>query len=122
MSNTLSLIVELQSKGVHFSGEGGELVVDAPKGLVTSEQREQIGHKAAEILTFVSRWPKECVDSALQFGKPEARLYPLIGKRVMTAAGPGVLWRVFLGSIGVVLDDDPARVTYFEDWGQIHPC
>ena len=36
-------------------------------------------------------------------------LYALVGKRVNTLSGPGVLWQVFSGEVRVVLDSDPLR-------------
>ncbi len=66
-------------------------------------------------------WPQKCLESERRFGHKEARLYPLINKRVMTPRGPGRLWRVFAGSIGVVLDTSPNQITDFVLPDQIFP-
>jgi len=39
-------------------------------------------------------------------------LYPLIGRTVQTRHGPGVLWQCFSDRVGVVLDSDPAVVSF----------
>lgn len=55
-------------------------------------------------------WPDACLDSEHRFGRPEARLYPLLGQRVRTPAGTGTLVQVFAQSAAVVLDADPSRL------------
>jgi hypothetical protein len=42
------------------------------------------------------------------------RLPPRIPLRVITPRGKGNLWQVWGTRIGVVLDGDPKRVTFFE--------
>ena len=41
---------------------------------------------------------------------------------VVALLGPGELWRVFTGSIGVVLDTDSDKVTFFENAEDIYPA
>jgi hypothetical protein len=41
-------------------------------------------------------------------------IYPLIDSSVQTRRGPGRLWQVFTGRIGVVLDSDPSVVTFMD--------
>ena len=55
-------------------------------------------------------WPAACLDSERRFGRPEARLYPLLGQSVRTPAGTGTLVQVFAQAAAVVLDADPSRL------------
>lgn len=59
-----------------------------------------------------SRLVEEMWNSQQRFGHKAARLYPLVGRRVRTEAGPGKLWQVLAGRAGVVLDNDPKKVTF----------
>ena len=55
-------------------------------------------------------WPEPCLAAERRFGRPEARLYPLLGQSVRTPAGTGTLVQVFAQSVAVVLDADPSRL------------
>ena len=63
-------------------------------------------------------WPPECLAAERLYHQPpvlvapHARLYPLIGRQVATAQGPGKLLQVFSGRAAVVLDSDKSRVTF----------
>ena len=57
-------------------------------------------------------WLQECLDSEKRFGEPHAKLFPLLGKRVWTSHGSGILWRVFADSAGVALESDSKKVTF----------
>ncbi len=63
----------------------------------------------------------EVPEGTTRFKGEHTRLYPLIGKRVVTPKGAGELWRVFTNSIGVVLDSSSDQVTFFDGPQQIHP-
>jgi hypothetical protein len=43
----------------------------------------------------VGLWPVECPQAEEQFGKPCARLFPLLGLKVRTLLGIGILEQVF---------------------------
>jgi hypothetical protein len=49
-------------------------------------------------------WPKECIDSQRRFGTSHARLFPLVGCRVSTPSGPGLLLQVCTGRAEVILE------------------
>ena len=55
-------------------------------------------------------WPAACLAAERRFGRPEARLYPLLGRTVRTPAGTGTLVQVFAQAAAVVLDADPSRL------------
>ncbi len=64
---------------------------------------------------IADKWPADCAESAVKFGRPYARLFPLIGKKVRTPKGPGILEQV-LGprTVRVALDSNPRKMTTFE--------
>lgn len=121
MSDVGSFLTQLNALGVFVEANGNNLCIDAPQGVMTPEILESVRQRKAEVLAFLSSWPKKCLDAERRFGHQEARLYPLIGKRVVTPKGAGVLERVFEGSIGVALDSDPNKVTFFEKPEEIYP-
>jgi len=57
------------------------------------------------------RLVEEMWRSQQRFGHKAARLYPLVGREVRTQEGRGRLWQVLAGRAGVVLDEDPKKVT-----------
>ena len=71
-------------------------------------------HREARSM-MAAKWPMDCAESAIKFGRPYARLLPLIGKKVRTPKGPGILEQV-LGprTVRVALDNNPRRMTTFE--------
>lgn len=49
-------------------------------------------------------WPDASRDSVCRFGVPHARLYPFIGRTVVTPDGPGTLLQVFAERAVVLFD------------------
>jgi hypothetical protein len=54
-------------------------------------------------------WPATRVDSEQRFAKPHAKLFPFIGRKVRTPAGPGILLQVFADRVAVFLDTEAER-------------
>lgn len=119
------LLRELARRGVKLTAHGDRLRYEAPPGALTLEMLAAMReHKAAlvELLT----WPPECQQAEALYHRPpvlvapHARLFPLVGHRVETPQGPGVLLQVFQSVATVALDADPEHVTPFEP-GEIRP-
>lgn len=79
----------------------------------TSEEKSPARHADAD-------WPPKSLDAARRFGQPHARLFPFIGRKVRTPAGPGTLLQVFLERVTVLLDSELTKCTCFPP-GQIEP-
>lgn len=62
---------------------------------------EPAGHDAPD---GSAGWPPECLASERLYGVRSARLYPLLGRRVTTPAGTGVLLQVFSSRVAVLVD------------------
>jgi hypothetical protein len=52
-------------------------------------------------------------DCERKFGQLHARLFPFIGRKVRTPAGPGTLWQVFADRVTVLLDSAPTTCAMF---------
>jgi hypothetical protein len=65
-------------------------------------------------------WPVESLDAVRRFGQPHAKLFPFIGRKVRTPAGPGTLLQVFSERVTVVLDSELSRCSVFQP-GEIEP-
>jgi hypothetical protein len=63
-------------------------------------------------LVALRGWPVASRECVRQFGRPEARLYPFLGKAVATPRGPGRLLQVFHDRAAMALDSAPGRVVY----------
>ena len=116
----VELLAELGRWDITLTARGDRLVVDAPKGVLTPELRRGLLQSKAGLLQLLQKqtlsvlgaedekaqqleeaqpesktlWPPECYEAELRYGAPHARLYPLIGKCVVTTKGPGRLFNV----------------------------
>lgn len=54
-------------------------------------------------------WPPESFEAEARFGHRAARLYPFLGRRVLTPHGPGVLHQVLEARCQVAVGPDPER-------------
>lgn len=50
----------------------------------------------------------------LRFGQPHAKLFPFIGRKVRTPAGPGTLIQVFAGRVTVLLESNVDKCAFFK--------
>ena len=107
------VLSELRARHVELAVVGDRLrfrpATAVPEDLLT-ELRE---HKA-EVIELVSLrgWPDASRDCVRRFGRPEARLFPFVGKHVATPLGRGRLLQVFPERAAVALDRDSRRLTY----------
>jgi len=60
-----------------------------------------------------TNWPPASMDGERRFGQPHAKLFPLIGRKVRTPAGPGTLLQVFAKRVTVLLDAELSRCSVF---------
>ena len=67
-----------------------------------------------------THWPPESLDAEPRFGKPHAKLFPFIGRKVRTPTGVGTLLQVFANRVTVVLDSEVSRCSFFMP-AQIEP-
>ncbi len=65
-------------------------------------------------------WPKECVDSYRAFGSRVSCLYPLIGLRVTTPKGRGVLVQALGTRPRVLLDKEARRASGAKPTGTLN--
>lgn len=65
-------------------------------------------------------WPSDSLDAEQRFGQPHAKLFPFIGRKVRTPAGPGTLLQVFAQRVTVFLDSRLGTCAVFAP-GAIEP-
>jgi hypothetical protein len=75
-----------------------------------SPREKENPHQEEHVIS--SAWPVESLEAERRFGHPCAKLYPFLGKKVLTSQGLGVLWQVFEDRVGVVLEESSARVSF----------
>jgi hypothetical protein len=66
-------------------------------------------------------WPTASLDAEQRFGQPHARLFPFLGRKVRTPAGPGTLLQVFADRVTVLLDSELKRCRFFQP-AEIEPA
>lgn len=120
MNVAWSLFADLEPRGALFEDRGRDLGVVAPPGLLKPKEVETLRAHKHELLAFLRSWPPESADYVQRFGRPEARLYPLINRRVSTLHnGDGVLVSV-AEQAAVALDNTPGRLVFLP-WREVAP-
>lgn len=66
--------------------------------------------------------PEAPCESERRFRQPHARLFPFIGRKVRTPAGPGILQQVFADRATVVLESELTKCTTVFHPSQIEPA
>lgn len=89
------ILVELQARHVELVVEGDRLRF-RPVTAVPEELREALRAHKAELIELVELpgWPDNSRDCVRRFRRPEARLYPFLGRPVVTPRGRGRLLEV----------------------------
>ena len=105
MSDTVELIKRLQGLDIHLKLDGDRLSVNAPKGAVTPELREELGRRKDEVKAFlaeqVPEYTPEMFDAAIARITPQPIAYVVIcsehgdhtgGNAAFKAAFPNVVF------------------------------
>jgi len=58
-------------------------------------------------------WPRASLDAERRCGQPHAKLFPFLGRKVRTPAGPGTLLQVFADRVTVLLDSELSKCSFF---------
>lgn len=91
------LLAQLERSGVILKVVGDRLHVEAPRGVITEDLRHLlVEHKPELIVALASEpeWPRESHEAVRRHQRPEARLYPFLGRTVATRLGRGRLVEV----------------------------
>ena len=108
------LLAQVEALGVIVTQDRQDLVL-RPRSRLSPELVEQLRANKPKLLDLVElrSWPAESRDAVRRFGKPCARLYPYLGREILTPEGPGRLLQVFAERVTVVLDAEPSRASFF---------
>lgn len=108
------LLAEVEALGVAVRLDRHELVL-RPKSRLTPELVERLRAHKAELLDLVELqgWPEASRKAVRRYGAPCARLYPFLGRTILTPEGPGRLLQVLPERATVVLDSRPGRLCAF---------
>ena len=93
-----SFLAKLERSGVVVKVTGDRLRVEAPRGVLTEALRARLAECKPELIVAMAGgegWPEVSRDCVRRFRRPEARLYPYLGRQVITPAGRGRLLEVF---------------------------
>ena len=109
--NAEDLLAEVEALGVTVDLDG-DVLRFRPGSAIPAGLVEVLRAHKPELVELVSLrgWPDASLECVRQFGRPEARLYPFLGKTVATPAGKGRLLQVFHERASVLLERDPRKV------------
>jgi hypothetical protein len=108
------ILAHVEALGVVVTLDREDLVL-RPRSRLTPELVEQLRAHKAEIqgLVELQSWPEASRDAVRRFGLAVARLYPFLGRTILTPDGPGRLLQVFPERATVVLDARPETATFY---------
>ena len=108
------LLAEVEALGVVVTLDRRDLVV-RPKSRLTPQLVDRLRSHKPELLGLLElrTWPEASREAVRRFGHPSARLYPFLGRTILTPEGPGRLLQVFPERATVVLDAEPSRASFF---------
>jgi len=117
------MLLEAVEMPITYRWPGGEVRLEPGKPIDLPQDRaaKLLAKAAGKVRMVAAAWPRECLESERKFGTPEAKLYPLLNKNVLTPGGVGILRQVFSGLTAVVLEDHPERIRFF-DPVEVVPC
>lgn len=130
MSDILEIVSRLERAGGSLSLDGDRIEYAIPKGNPEAQQLLAELRKQRERVTEILRhresesvndWMPESRDRVRRFGQPHALLFPFIGRKVRTPAGPGTLLQVFTDRVTVLLDTELSKSKVFTP-KEIAPC
>lgn len=142
-----TLVAALELGGVRLRIEGERLKLEAPADKVPSPEtiaglrenkaavveylRGRSQRSAIQFSSFpdpiprktekLESWPPESYEVERRFGQRHARLFPFLGCKVRTPAGPGTLLQVFAERVTILLDSEVSKCAFFAP-GEIEPA
>ena len=142
-----TLVMALEQEGVRLRVEGERLELEAPADRVPTQKtiaglRENKaavveylrGRSKSQEIQFSSfsdpigwktekleRWPAESFEAERRFGQAHAKLFPFLGRKMRTPAGPGTLIQVFAERVTILLDSEVSKCTSFA-LGEVQPA
>jgi hypothetical protein len=130
VSDAFEIVSRLERAGGSLSLDGDRVEYAIPKGSWEAQQLLAELRKQRERVTEILRlresesiqdWPPESHDRVRRFGQPHARLFPFLGRKVRTPAGPGTLQQVFADRVTVLLDSELSKCAVFAPQ-EVAPC
>jgi hypothetical protein len=97
-------------KQVLISQSGERLSVTATPD--SGYEKNEINEKTVA-LSQGAAWPPVSLSGERRFRQPHAKLFPFLGRKVRTPAGPGTLPQVFADRVTVLLDTELSRCSWF---------
>ena len=103
------ILAELEALSIQVGTDGQVLELVGPRGALRPELAEEIRSRKRDLLELVElqRWPEASREAIRRHGQPWARLYPFLGKPILTPRGAARLVGVFPERATVVLDGEP---------------
>lgn len=110
-----AILAELEALSIQVGTDGQVLELVGPRGALRPELEEEIRSRKRDLLELVElqRWPEASREAVRRHGQRWARLYPFVGKSILTPLGAGRLVGVLPEQATVVLDGEPERVNVF---------
>lgn len=121
MTEVLQIVSRLEEAGGKLALDGDRIRYSVPsgdsevQGLLAELRQHREGVRRLLLRRAAENWawPCESRSAVQQFSQPHARLFPFLGRKVRTPAGPGTLLQVFADRVTVLLDSELSRCNFF---------
>jgi hypothetical protein len=102
------ILAELEALSIQVGTDGQVLELVGPRGALRPELAEEIRSRKRDLLELIElqRWPEASREAVRRHGEPWARLYPFLGKSILTPRGAARLVGVLPERAMVVLDGE----------------
>jgi hypothetical protein len=120
--DVLQIVSRLEQAGGELSLNGDRIEYAIPRGNQEAQELlAELREHRKTLADFLRRRvhehpqksPPESYEAMPRFGQPHARLFPFIGRKVRTPAGPGTLIQVFADRVTVLLETDLNKCAWF---------
>jgi hypothetical protein len=119
VTEVVEVVSRLERTGGRLTLDGDRIRYSVPSGNPeVSSLLAQLRRRREELTELLRQRAAE--ESERCFARPHAKLFPFLGRKVRTPAGPGTLLQVFANRATVLLDSELSRCSLFAP-GEIKP-
>jgi hypothetical protein len=121
VTDLMGIVSRLEESGGTLVLDGDRIRYSVPSGdaevrallFELRKRREEVRGLLAQRAAQQRSCPPTLFEAERRFGQPHARLFPFLGRKVRTPAGPGTLLQVFAERVTVLLDSELSKCSFF---------
>lgn len=121
MTDLLQIVSRLEQSGGTLVLDGDRIRYSVPSEdaeahallVELRKHREEVRGLLVQRAAEKRPWPPASLSAERRFGQPHGKLFPFLGRKVRTPAGPGTLLQVFAERVTVLLESNIDKCAFF---------